>query len=112
MHDYYIHYDQVPDLNLDDFDTAESLIEALRVTPDIYSNVQDAETQSDQTIAGKTIGYGFWFLPLADNVVRFRESRLGSPAHVAGIRRGDELLAFNGRPIEQATNDHILSGNF
>ena len=53
-------------------------------------------------------GYGFWFLPTPDGTVRFRESRSGSPADVAGILRGDELVEFGGRPIAQVTNQEVL----
>jgi len=109
MRNYYIHYDQVPLLDLDNFDSAESLITALRVNPDVYSNVQDAATQTELTFSGTSVGYGFWFVPTTDKTVRFRESRLNSPAYQAGIRRGDELLTFNGSPIEQTSNEEILS---
>ena len=107
MRDYYIYYDQVPELDLDSFDTAEALIAALRVEPDIFSNVQDAVTQTNLALEGTRSGFGFWFLPGADNTVRFRESRLGSPADIAGILRGDELIAFNGSPIAQVTNQQV-----
>jgi len=66
MRDYYIYHDQVPILNISEFDTPESLIEALRVNPDRYSNVQDAITQVRLIEEGINIGHGFAmkFLPL------------------------------------------------
>lgn len=109
MRDYYIYYDQVPPLNINDFDSPEDLIRALRVDPDIYSNVQDAVTQTSQTEEGIVAGYGIWFQPAGDGVVRFRESRLGSPAHSAGIRRGDELVTLNGQPIQDLSDEGISS---
>ena len=107
MRDYYIYHDQVPILNISEFDTPESLIEALRVNPDRYSNVQDAITQVRLIEEGINIGHGFWFQPAADGVVRFREIRLGSPADGAGIKRGDEILTINGRSMRKATNNQI-----
>ncbi|MFK7859697.1 MAG: S41 family peptidase [Granulosicoccus sp.] len=107
MLDYYIYYDQVPPLNPVGFETPEELIRALRVNPDIYSNVQDEQEQGALFEDGVTSGYGFRFSPASDGVVRFREILLGSPADDAGLLRGDELIRLNGRLISDYTNDEI-----
>ena len=85
MRDYYIFYDQVPELNLDDYETPEELMRDLRVNPDIFSNVQDAASQLELTEQGRTGAFGFWFRPAGDGVVRFREILFGSPADGAGL---------------------------
>ena len=65
MRDYYIYYDEVPVLDLDSFDSAEELIQALRVEPDIYSNVQDAVTQTSLT--GRRHANGIRLLVFTDS---------------------------------------------
>ena len=108
MRDYYIYYDQVPTLNLDDYDSPETLIRDLRVDPDVYSNVGDAADQSALNNDGVSGGFGFWFSPVEDDgSIRFREILIGSPADSQGILRGDELVEFNGVAIEDVSNDEI-----
>ena len=107
MRDYYIYYDSVPELNLDDYDTPERLIRDLRVDPDIYSYVTDAEEQSELVESGRSGGFGFRFSPADDGAVRFREILLGSPADDQGLLRGDALLTLNGVPIDDYTNDDL-----
>ena len=107
MREYYIYADQVPQLNLADYDSPESLINALRVFPDIYSSVQDADTQFALTEAGQRVGFEFWFSQANDGVVRFRHIWQGSSADQAGIKRGDELISLDGRPIEELSNSEI-----
>lgn len=107
MRDYYIYYDQVPTVNLDDYDTPESLIRDLRVDPDVYSYVGDAAEQSALNDDGVSGGFGFWFSQEEDDSVRFREILIGSPADSQGILRGDELVEFNGVAIEDVSNDEI-----
>lgn len=107
MRDYYIHADQVPQLNLADYDSPEALISALRVPPDIYSSVQDADTQFALNEAGQREGFEFWFSPANDGVVRFRHIWQGSSADQVGIKRGDEVIKLDGRPIEELSNNEI-----
>ncbi len=107
MRDYYIFYDQVPTLNLDDYDSGNALIQDLRVNPDIYSSVNDASTQTALFSAGRTQGFGFRFRPSTDNVVRFQGVQIGSPAYDAGILRGDELITLNDLPISDFTNEDL-----
>ena len=107
MRDYYIYADQVPQLNLADYDSPESLINALRVFPDIYSSVQDADIQFALNEAGQREGFEFWFSPANDGVVRFRHIWQGSSADQAGIKRGDEVIKIDGRPIEEISNNEI-----
>ncbi len=110
MRDYYIFYDQVPRLNLDDYETPEALIADLRVAPDEFSYVTDAAQQSATVESGLTRGYGFWFRPAGDGVVRMRDIRAGSPADVAGILRGDAVESFNGIPMDDVTDEDISEG--
>ena len=107
MRDYYIFYDQVPNLNLANFDAPEELIRELRVAPDIFSNVQDAVDQNALNVSGASGGFGFVFEFAADDVVRVREILVGSPADQAGLLRGDELLAVNNIVLSEITDEQV-----
>jgi len=107
MRDYYIFYDQVPNLNLADYETPEALIRDLRVEPDTFSFVTDAQELSDLVDNGLSGGFGF-VLRFTDNGdVRAREILLGSPADDAGMLRGDLLLAIDGIPFENLSEEQI-----
>lgn len=103
MRDYYIYYDQVPSLNLGDYETPESLIRDLRVDPDIYSFVTDLVAQQELVNSGKTEGYGVAIAEADDGLFRFREIRGGSPADLAGVLRGDAIVTINDIPVEDYT---------
>lgn len=109
MRDYYIYYDQVPLLNVSDYETPEELIRALRVDPDIYSYVTDLVTQSNLVNSGQTAGYGAAFAIADDGAYRFREIRGGSPAEDAGVLRGDEIITINGRAVEDYTTADFIA---
>lgn len=105
MRDYYVYYDQVPSLNLDDYTSAESFIRDLRVDPDKYSYVTDRVEQENLVTTGGTAGYGVAIAIADDGLYRFREILDGSPANVAGVLRGDEFVSVNGLPLEDYTSE-------
>jgi len=106
MRDFYLFYDEVPQLRLDEFDSPEALIQALRIDPpDRFSNVQDAEEQSAFFEEGTTFGFGFGFREDDAGQTRFSVIVAGSPMQEAGLQRGDILLAVNGIPIAEVDND-------
>ncbi len=107
MRDYYIFYDQVPQLNLADYDTPESLIRDLRVAPDEFSFVDDAEERTELVDNGGTRGFGFVLRRTQDDVVRAKEILLGSPADDQGMLRGDELLRINGTPFVELSEEQL-----
>jgi len=108
MRDYYIYYDQVPELNLANYDSPEELIRDLRVAPDEFSFVDDAEEQMELNDTGGTRGFGFQLRRSPDDeIVRVKEIRFGSPADVQGMLRGDEVLLVNGLPVDDLTDDQI-----
>lgn len=110
MRDYYLYYDQVSDVALASVESPEELMGELRVEPDRYSYVTDDREITQLREEGITEGFGFWFRPNADDpAVRFREILVGSPAAAAGVRRGDELLAINGRPIREFGDDELFA---
>ncbi len=107
MRDYYIFYDQVPQLNLAEFESPESLIRDLRVDPDTFSFVADAQEQTDLVDNGLSGGFGFLFRFTQNGEVRAREIFLGSPADDAGMLRGDQLLRIDGIPFEELSEAEL-----
>lgn len=105
MRDYYIYYDQVPQLNLADYDEPEELIRDLRVDPDTFSSISDAEEREELVENGGTRGFGFILRFSQDDIIRVKEIRFGSPADDQGMLRGDELLLVNGMSPYEQTDD-------
>ncbi|MEE9319029.1 MAG: S41 family peptidase [Granulosicoccus sp.] len=110
MRDYYIYYDQVPVLDLASFETPEELVKQLRVDPDRFSYVNDQSTNDQYYEEGISAGFGFWISYLND-IAHFRKIIGGSPADVAGIKRGDVLISVNGIP-ERDIDDDLWSELF
>jgi len=105
MRDTYIYYDQVPVVNLDDYTDPAALVRDLRVLPDIYSSVVDQARDEDLIINSSVTRFGFWLQQASDGRQHFATISGNSPMENAGIQRGDELLAINGVPIEEITDE-------
>ena len=99
MRDYYVFADRVPSLSPAGFGTPDALIRALRVAPDTFSVVTDFADFEAQT-EGRNVGFGFRLAQDAAGRTRFQLVIGGSPAAAAGLRRGDELVALDGRNVE------------
>lgn len=109
MRDYYIYYDQVPQLNLADYTDPAELVRDLRVDPDVFSFLTDAEEQDNLFSLGITGGYGFNAAFDAFDVYRFRQIRDGSPMQQAGISRGDRWLAIDGVPFDDQMTSALFN---
>lgn len=104
MRDFYFYYDQVPVVDLTQYNDPNTLIRALRVAPDRFSYVTDSAQQEALFEEGMTFGYGFRFVRTSEGVVRTAAVYTESPAEDSGLRRGDILLAVNGISIDEITN--------
>ncbi|MBK9167675.1 MAG: M28 family peptidase [Bryobacterales bacterium] len=72
----------------------------VRVTPPAHGHTSAGSATGSSTGSG----YGAYFGSIPDfgevpNGVKFADVREGSPAAVAGLRKGDILTEFNGKPI-------------
>jgi len=106
MRDDYIYYDQVPQLNLDDYDDPVLLLADLRVSPDIYSSVVD-QVENQMLIESSTVTrFGFRVaLAASDGMHHFVDISGNSPMANAGVLRGDKLLAVNGVDYEEISRE-------
>jgi len=107
MQDWYLYVDRMPDIDPDDFPGPNDVLDALQVNPDTFSALSDRETRERFTEAGERLGIGIQLRLLAEpDDYRIVDVYEGSPAHEAGMARGDRLLTINERSIE----DWFLSG--
>jgi len=110
MSDYYLFYDQLPAVNLNNYNQADTvealsaLTRDLRVQPfDRYSYVADEAQSSAFFEEGKEFGYGMRLTRTSNNDLRFSLILSGSPMDVAGVQRGDRLIAIDGVDINDIT---------
>lgn len=97
MQDYYLFYDQLPQVDVSSYNKPEDLIKALRVQPyDTYSYVTDATTYNAFFNEGETFGFGWNFAAGANETLFFSLIEPGSPLAATDIKRGDQLLKING----------------
>ncbi|MEM7765462.1 MAG: S41 family peptidase [Pseudomonadota bacterium] len=115
MRDVYFWNDLLPaTVNLNDFATPEALLASLTsVQPlDRFSFINSAAADSAFFGEGQFVGFGFSTRQVADNDIRFTRVFGASPADLGGIRRGQRLLAVDGRTVEQIQAAEGLSEAF
>ncbi len=105
----YLWYQEVPEtVNYGDFDSPAELLDFLRNDPpDRFSFITDAEEYKALYNAGQYAGFGFSFEISANDELLVRYVYENSPAWLAGMRRGDEILMINGETATDliAAND-------
>jgi len=110
MEDYYLFYDQLPNVSAVDYESPEDFIRALRVSPfDRYSYVTDAATNTALFEEGKRFGFGMRLQRTDDSRIFFTLVEPQSPVAAAGITRSDELLAINGVTPDNFTDEFITA---
>lgn len=108
MQDFYLFYDQVPNINANDFATPEEYIQALRVSPfDRFSYVTEQSTSEALFEEGKRFGFGIRMRYSDAQRLFFTLVEPLSPFGLANAERGDEILAINGVSIDNLTNDFV-----
>jgi len=107
MRDYYIYFDQVPVVDPTDFDSPSDLLDVLRVSPDVFSSIGPQAVSENLFQAGETFGFGFRWNRDQQGALRFSNIVSGSPMHDAGALRGDRVLALNGVPELDLTDNLV-----
>lgn len=112
MRDYYLFYDQVPIVRLDDYNSAEDLIADLRVPPDRFSYVGDAALSNAFFEEGQDFGYGWRLQRRADNSLAIALVEPESPLADAGVVRGETLLGIDGVTVDSITSSEQADALF
>ncbi len=112
MRDYYLWYDQVPQVNLADYDSPSVLIRDLRVQEfDSFSFVTDLAQSVETVEQGRNYALGFNFRFDAAGDARVIMVDPNGPAFLAGLKRGDIVVSFSGtavRDLTQSSFDEIV----
>lgn len=112
MKEWYLWNDELPDLNLSEFDTPQEVMEALRKNPiDRWSFIEDAETYDQLFDQGKYEGYGVRFAWEDDNTLRIAFVYKDSPFYEAGVRRGWKVNKINGQAAANLTGSLSAATN-
>lgn len=118
-HNFYLWYDEVEDHDPHLYSTAEyfSLLKTMRKTPagddkDNFHFSQKTATYLDNTVGGRIFGYGMSLH--VGNVAPPREFRVrdvipGSPADLAGVRRGMLIVSIDGADLIQGNDIETLN---
>lgn len=108
MRDYYLWYDQVPLVNLADYDAPEVLIRDLRVQPyDQFSFVTDLAESIETVDQGRNYGLGYRFKFDAARDARVLFVDPNSPAYATGLKRGDILVSIGGVAFNELTQSQF-----
>ena len=108
MHDYYLFYDQVPTVNINDYSTVKNLLTDLRVSPyDRYSYIADEAQSTALFEKGKRFGFGMRLKWTSATDLQFVLINPGSPLDQLNINRGDKLIAIDNIDMKNITSAQL-----
>lgn len=90
---------------------AEAALAALKVPEDRYSYIEPAASYNAFFDEGRTLGFGITY-QIEGDALALRQVQPQSPAHAAGMRRGDRIVAIDGTPVAALVRDGALDDAF
>lgn len=101
LYDWYYWVDRLPPRPAPDaYPDAHAALAALKVAEDRYSYIEPAASYDAFFDEGRSLGFGITYQIEAD-ALALRLVQPRSPAHAAGMRRGDRIVAIGGRTIAE-----------
>ena len=105
LKDWYLWYEHLPVIDPADYESLDKMIAAVKYREgealiDRFSYAVK-KTEHDDYYAGKRYGMGMSMQRDEENEVYISLVYPGSPAGVAGLKRGQKLLAMNGVTVEE-----------
>ncbi len=111
MKEWYLWYREMPDVNTDDYATAEDLLEALLYRPrDKWSYISTREEFEQYYNTGEYIGYGFGYFFDTDQNIWISYVFGNSPLVDLGITRGWRIVSVDGTAPATASQLKQLLG--
>jgi C-terminal processing protease CtpA/Prc len=103
LREYYLWYQELPDLDPALYDSPEAYLEAVRLRPqdETFSYIASAQATSSFYSDSQYVGLGFSASWVREDRVRLSQVFPDSPASDAGMARGDHLIQVAGTPIEE-----------
>jgi carboxyl-terminal processing protease len=109
MNDWYLWYQHMPQITVDDYTNPYDLLEALRYRPiDRWSFVADYDAYVAAMVTGTFVGHGIMIGLDATDKVRIMMIYNNSPLYSKGVRRGWIIKELNGTDLAQV----ILAGDY
>lgn len=113
MKDIYFWADLAPVIDYASYNAPADVLTAMIYAPkDRWSYISSATAYTAIFSQGKYIGYGFGVKQGSDGVWRLYMVYPGSPADVAGLRRGYAVTALNGVPVALVAAGNLWSQEF
>ena len=106
MKENYLWNNQMPQVDIDDYSSAEELLEALKVTQDRWSFIANKKDIENYFNNGKYIGIGVKFTKSSGNLYVSLVFN-NSPAYNAGLKRGAKILKINGVNVATASDKEL-----
>jgi C-terminal peptidase prc len=100
MQQNYLWYQEMPEVDYQSYSSAEALLEDLKVSKDHWSFIIDKKVLDDYFSGEGYIGFGFKLQFDSSNKLIITMVYPNSPASKAGLKRGVEILAINGKDVD------------
>ena len=110
MQDYYLWSSELPEVSLEDYETAEELLSDLRYSErDRWSRISKKSTADALYQEGKFIGYGYRTRTDKDGNYYVSFVFEGSSAKEQDMKRGDRLVKIGGYDIAEVKEENLWS---
>lgn len=113
MSDFYLWNEDLPaDIDIDAYESPESMVSDLRQGVDRWTRVSDKSTSNALFMDGKFVGLGYKTQRGPDEEVRISFVSDNSPASAVNILRGDVIRGVNGFTAEELDADNSWSAAY